>query len=349
MSAPLIPNDKRPIVIITDAWEPQVNGVVRTLKTVGAHLRARGYRVAYITPLDYRSIPAPSYPEIRLSMTHWLSLGKRLKAMNPLAVHIATEGPLGLAARVHCVRRGIPFTTSFHTKFPEYFAQRWHTPISWGYAFIRWFHKYSRGVLVPTKSMAEELHSWRLTNTAPWTRGVDHTVFSPHVDLHLVPQNLPRPIATYVGRVAVEKNLEAFLKLDLPGTKMVVGDGPARAALEQKFPDAVFTGAKFGDELSAHFAASDVFVFPSKTDTFGLVVIEALASGLPVAAYPVPGPQDILAGADGAGFVDEDLGRAIAQAYQGDKAAARAHAQKFTWDRCTDLFLDNLSVINAAA
>lgn len=345
MPALPVPDDQRPIVIITDAWEPQVNGVVRTLKNVGDHLRKRGYRIAYITPRDYRSIPAPSYPEIRLSVTHWFSLGKRLKAMNPLAVHIATEGPLGLAARVHCVRRRIPFTTSFHTKFPEYFAQRWRTPVSWGYAFIRWFHKYSQGVLVPTKSMAEELNRWRLTNTAPWTRGVDHICFRPDADISLAPQNLPRPIATYVGRVAVEKNLEAFLALDLPGTKMVVGDGPARAALEQKFPDAVFVGPKFGDELSAHFAASDIFVFPSKTDTFGLVVIEALASGLPVAAYPVPGPKDILEGAGKAGFVDEDLGRAVFQAYQGDGDAARAHARNFTWDRCADLFLNNLAVI----
>ncbi len=356
--APAVPNGRcaanldptacqgRPILIVTDAWKPQVNGVVRTLETLGEELQARGFAVEYITPLDYRTIPTPSYPEIRLSMTHWFSLGARIAAARPLAVHIATEGPLGIAARAFCVRRGIPFTTSFHTKFPEYVTARTGLPVSWGYAVIRWFHGPSKGVLVATKSLREELRGWGLFNLTPWTRGVKNDLFAPDKALTTaLPLDLPRPIYLYVGRVAVEKNLEAFLSLDLPGSKLIVGDGPARAGLSKKFPNARFVGAKYGDELSAHYAGSDVFVFPSKTDTFGLVVIEALASGLPVAAYPVPGPQDILEDAPDAGVLDDDLGVAARRAAGLDKQQARAHALNFTWDECCRMFLNNLAVL----
>lgn len=340
------PHPTRPVVIVTDAWEPQVNGVVRTLKTVGEELKARGYQVEYITPQDYFTVPAPSYPEIRLSMTHWFSLGRRLRALNPLAIHIATEGPLGVAARRFCVKNHVPFTTSFHTKFPEYFAQRWRTPVSWGYAVIRWFHGPSMGVLVPTRSMRDELAGWGITNTAPWTRGVDHTKFRPAAMPAPELANLPRPISLCVGRVAVEKNLDAFLALDIPGSKVIVGDGPALEDLRKKYPDAHLMGARFGEELSGFFTGADAFVFPSRTDTFGLVVIEALASGLPVAAYPVPGPKDILADAGSAGFVDDDLQTAVLAAFNvpAEKARAHAlcHAGGYTWARCADLFVNNL-------
>lgn len=338
--------DGRPIVIVTDAWKPQVNGVVRTLDTLGEELRARGFAVEYITPLDYKTVPTPSYPEIRLSMTHWWALGRRIKTLQPFAVHIATEGPLGIAARVFCVRRGIPFTTSFHTKFPEYVTARTGLPVSWGYAVIRWFHGPSKGVLVATKSLRDELRGWGLFNLTPWTRGVKNDLFAPE-KAHGVaqPLDLPRPIYLYVGRVAVEKNLEAFLTLDLPGSKLIVGDGPARAGLAKKFPDAHFVGAKYGDELSAHYAGSDVFVFPSRTDTFGLVVIEALASGLPVAAFPVPGPKDILEDAPQAGVLDEDLRAAATKAADLSKDQARAHALNFSWDQCCAMFLKNLAIL----
>lgn len=341
--------DGRPIVIVTDAWEPQVNGVVRTLQTLGEELRAAGYNVEYITPQDFVTIPAPSYPEIRLAISHWFSLGKKLKAMKPYAVHIATEGTLGVTARFFCKRRGIPFTTSFHTKFPEYVQARWKAPLSWGYAVIRWFHKPSRGVLVATRSLREELNGWGLFNLTPWTRGVKADLFRPDAAAAM-PVDLPRPIYLYVGRVAVEKNLEAFLWLDLPGSKLIVGDGPARKALEKKFPDTHFAGAQYGEALSSYYAGSDVFVFPSKTDTFGLVVIEALSSGLPVAAYPVPGPRDILEprdyeGAEKAGALNEDLREAALKAATLSKEDARAFASHFSWGACRDMFLGNLAPI----
>ncbi len=334
--------DGRPIVIVTDAWRPQVNGVVRTLETLGEELRAAGFNVEYITPLDYKTIPTPTYPEIRLSMNHWWSLGKRLKALQPYAIHIATEGPLGVAARAFCKRRGIGFTTSFHTKFPEYVTARTGLPVSWGYAVIRWFHGPSKGVLVATKSLREELNGWGLFNLTPWTRGVRTELFHPDRAQEIT-LDLPRPIFTYVGRVAVEKNLPAFLDLDLPGSKLIIGDGPDFKSLSGKYPDVHFIGPRFGEDLAAHFAQGDVFVFPSRTDTFGLVVIEAMASGLPVAAFPVPGPKDILEGAPQAGICSEDLKSAALQALELSKDDARNHALTFSWEACRDMFLGNLA------
>lgn len=341
--------DGRPIVIVTDAWQPQVNGVVRTLETLGEELRARGYNVEFITPLEYKTIPLPTYPDIRLSMNHWWSLGRRLDALAPFAIHIATEGPLGFAARTYCRRRNLPFTTAFHTKFPDYVTARTKLPLSWGYAVMRWFHGPSAGVLVATKSLRDELRRWGLKNVVPWTRGVKSDLFSPEKAIGTTSlPDLPHPIYLYVGRVAVEKNLDAFLGLDLPGTKLVVGDGPALSGLQKKYPDAVFAGAKYGDDLSAHYAMSDAFVFPSKTDTFGLVVIEALASGLPVAAYPVPGPLDILGDAPDAGVLDDDLGKAAREVVHLAKEDARSHAKKFSWAACCDMFLGNLAPLNVA-
>lgn len=328
------------IALVTDAWFPQINGVVRTLSRVVRELEALGHEIAVIAPCDFRTLPCPTYPEIRLALLPGRGVRRRLEAFRPDAIHIATEAPLGFAARRYCLKRGLPFTTSYHTRFPEYVSARFPVPLSWGYRVMRRFHRPSAGVMVATRSLAEELTRRGFANLKPWTRGVELSLFHPRPG-EPPPVALPQPVFLYVGRVAVEKNIAAFLELDLPGSKLVVGGGPQLEELKRRFPQAHFTGPKEGEELARHYAAADVFVFPSRTDTFGLVVLEALASGLPVAAFPVTGPKDVLAGS-GAGALDEDLRQAALAALALDPAAARRHAEGFSWPHTARLFLENL-------
>lgn len=331
------------LVIVTDAWHPQVNGVVRTLTKVTEGMRERGYQVTIISPQDYRSVPCPTYPEIRLALTHRRAMAKRLGELQPAYVHIATEGPLGILARKICIARNWPFTTSFHTKFPEYLRQRLPIPLSLTYGFLRRFHNRAQTCLVPTPSICLELEKWGFTSTRVWTRGVDRTLFYPRPEVDL---GLKKPVFICVGRVAPEKNLAAFLSLDLPGTKLIVGDGPDLEKLKKQFPDAVFFGQKTGAALAEIYAGADVFVFPSRTDTFGLVLIEAMASGLPVGAFPVPGPLDVI-GPTGAGVMSEDL-RAAAL---GALALGRVDPEKclagFTWKACVDIFESILTPLSS--
>ena len=330
------------IVIATDAWKPQLNGVVRTLDTLGRILTDFGNEVLYITPNEFKSVPLPSYPEIRLSLMPNRKVAKTINEFKPDAIHIATEGPIGRAARRFCKRRGYPFTTSFHTRFAEYANERWKLPTKWGYAVLKDFHKDGETMMVATPGLVEELDERGFRNMKLWARGVDLEQFTPgdrsFLDAH------PRPIFLYVGRLAVEKSIEDFLELDLPGTKLIVGDGPQREELEEKYKDAVFVGPKYGDELTRYYQASDVFVFPSRTDTFGLVNVEALACGAPVAAYPVRGPLEILKGAPaGCGAMNEDLKVACIAAYENrDPAACRAWAENFSWEAASRQFIANL-------
>ncbi|MEO5337262.1 MAG: glycosyltransferase family 1 protein [Magnetospirillum sp. WYHS-4] len=328
------------ILIVSDAWFPQVNGVVRTLATLRDGLIELGHAVETITPDRFRTVPCPSYPEIRLALTRMGTVGRMIDAAQPCAIHIATEGPLGIAARRHCVKKGIPFTTAYHTRFPEYVETRWKVPLSWTYAFMRWFHGPAATVMVATQTIEDALKARGIGNIRRWSRGVDVEMFKPGDKSFL---DLPRPISLYVGRVAVEKGIEDFLRLDLPGTKVVVGDGPQLADLKRKFPDVHFAGRRSDNDLARYYAAADVFVFPSRTDTFGLVLLEALASGLPVAAYPVPGPLDVIDGS-GAGVLDEDLGVAVRKALDIPPAACRDHALRFSWDACLQQFVGNLEV-----
>ncbi|MFP3943838.1 MAG: glycosyltransferase family 4 protein, partial [Alphaproteobacteria bacterium] len=332
------------ILIVTDAWQPQVNGVVRTLEFLGDHLSRMGNTVRYITPDMFRSVPMPTYPEIRLALWPTRRVASIINRFQPDAIHIATEGPLGWAARRFCVRREHPFTTSLHTRFPEYVNARTRLPVSWGYAYLRRFHRPASAVMVATPSLREELAAMGFRNLRIWSRGVDLSRFRPATPQEREAFEYKRPVWLYVGRVAVEKNVEAFLSLDLEGTKVVVGDGPQRGALAARYPEAVFLGPRFGEALAEIYAASDVFVFPSRTDTFGLVNVEALASGVPVAAYPVQGPQDII-GNSGVGAVSEDLGEACRLALGcATPEACRAHAERFSWEACTRQFLTNLDL-----
>jgi glycosyltransferase involved in cell wall biosynthesis len=333
------------ILLASDAWYPQINGVVRTLNRVREELEGQGHVFEVICPEQFRTIPCPSYPEIPLAILPGLGLARRIEAAAPDAIHIATEGPIGLAVRNVCVKRGLPFTTSYHTRFPEYLSARIPVPVTWGYAFMRWFHRPSSAIMVATQSMRRELESRGFANLVDWTRGVDTVLFRPDAPQALAALDLPRPIHLYVGRVAVEKNIRAFLELKLEGSKVVVGDGPQRAALQAEFPSVYFAGAKQGEELAAHFASGDVFVFPSRTDTFGLVMLEALASGLPVAAFPVPGPLDIVDGV-GVGSLSEDLGKAVSEAVKLPRALCREHALKYSWTACAEMFLKNLQPLH---
>lgn len=333
------------ILLVSDAWFPQINGVVRTLSRVKQELEAKGHEFEVISPDLFPTLPCPTYPEIRLALFPGRRLREKIEAFAPEAIHIATEGPLGMAARRYCLRRRLPFTTSYHTKFPEYVSARAPVPTALGYAVMRWFHGPSRGVMVATRSLRQDLEARGFDNVADWSRGVDVAQFHPRDDHAL---NLPRPIFLYVGRVSVEKSIEDFLHLDLPlGTKVVVGDGPQLASLKARYPQAVFTGAKQGEDLARHYASADVFVFPSRTDTFGLVMLEALASGVPVAAYPVPGPNDVIGG-HGVGILDEDLGFAALQALAIPPERCRAHAIKHSWTACAEQFLGNLHPIGGA-
>ena len=325
------------IAIVTDAWEPQVNGVVRTLASVTAELRARGHIVTLVTPQQFRTIACPGYPEIRLALAGPRQVGRVLAASRPDAIHIATEGPLGWAARRWCLRQGRAFTTAYHTQFPEYLARRTGLPAALFWPVIRHFHRPAAAIMVATATIRQQLQAQGLTRLRHWGRGVDLATFHPdHAppDLFL---GLPRPIQLYVGRVAVEKSIEDFLAGSHPGTRVVVGDGPALDDLRRRFPQALFLGQRTGRELAACYAAADVFVFPSRTDTFGLVLIEALACGTPVAAYPVPGPLDVLA--PGAGVMDRDLDAAVAGALRLSREACHAHGRTFSWAASADQFL----------
>ena len=326
------------VLIVSDAWTPQVNGVVRTLQNVSEQCRALGHEIHVIAPDQFRSLPCPTYPEIRLALKPRRKIAQQIERFCPDAVHIATEGPLGWSARNICLARKIPFTTSYHTRFPEYVSARFPVPISWAYAVVRRFHAPSNGMMVATPSLARELEGKGFTNIRNWTRGVDVTAFHPNGPSAL---RLKPPVHLYVGRIAVEKNLSAFLDLDLPGTKLLVGDGPQRAELAARYKDAVFVGTKFGEELAAYYRSADVFVFPSKTDTFGLVLLEAMASGLPVAAFPVAGPKDVLKDSQ-AGILDTDLKTAISEALKIPPDIPRAHAITYCWKACAQQFIDNI-------
>ena len=331
------------ILLATDAWDPQVNGVVRTLSRTVAECRAMGHEVEVVSPDQFKTIPMPTYPEIRLALNAYEPMQERFKAFEPEAIHIATEGPVGLAARRICLEWKLPFTTSYHTRFPEYISARFPVPTAVGYAFMRWFHGPSGRIMVATDSFRKELEDKGFRNLSPWSRGVETELFRPREPSEFPDEmrDLPRPVWLNVGRVAVEKNIEAFLELDLPGSKVVVGDGPSRTELMDRYPDAVFPGARFGDELARYFAAADVFVFPSLTDTFGLVILEAMATGSPVAAYPAPGPIDLIPGS-GAGVCHDDLRTACLESLGLNREAVRAYAEKFSWRACTEEFVRNL-------
>lgn len=332
------------IVIVTDAWAPQVNGVVRTLVTTRTELEKRGHRVTVIAPDQYRSVACPTYPEIRLALTTRAAIGERIAAADADAVHISTEGPLGVAARRWCLRRGLPFTTAYHTQFPAYVAGRTGLPEAMFWRYIRWFHAPASAIMAATATLRCELAAHGLPHTRTWGRGVDLEAFTPDAPPPAAYADLPRPILLNVGRVAVEKNIAAFLSTPCPGSKVVVGDGPLRAELERRHPDVTWLGALHGDALAGAYAGADAFVFPSLTDTFGLVMIEALACGTPVAAFPVAGPVDVLSRE--AGSMASDLGEAIAGALTRDRAACAAHAGRFSWSASVDQFLAALAPLD---
>ena len=328
------------IAIVTDAWAPQINGVVRTLQATRRELTAMGHEVAVFSPDLFRSVPCPTYSEIRLALVTSHMLGQRIGSFAPDAIHIATEGPLGFTARRWCLRSGRQFTTAYHTQFPDYVAKRTGLPPEWVWKLLRLFHTRSSGVMTTTETMRAQLRAHGITNVRHWGRGVDVDAFTPDKPAPALYATLPRPIQLYVGRVAVEKNIEAFLRTDHRGSKVIVGDGPARADLERAFPEAHFLGMLTGDRLAGAYAGADVFVFPSRTDTFGLVMIEAMASGTPVAAFPVAGPIDICT--PRVGCLDADLDRAIAGALPLDRADCVAHARTFSWRRSAEQLLDAL-------
>jgi glycosyltransferase involved in cell wall biosynthesis len=326
------------ILLVTDAWAPQINGVVVTLRNTIAWLERWGHEVHLLSPEGFRTFPMPTYPEIPLAVLPGRRVARRFREVEPEAVHIATEGPLGNAAREYCVTRGLAFTTAYHTCFPEYVKPRFGIPLAWTYAWLRRFHRHSSAVLVGTDAVRTLLECRGFGNIAEWSRGVDLELFHPRPERF---DEYPRPVFTYVGRVAVEKDLPAFLRLDLPGTKLVVGDGPARAGLQRRFPNAVFVGAKTGVELASYYQRSDVFVFPSRTDTFGLVLLEAMACGTPVAAFPVRGPIDVVKDPS-AGILNEDLGTAAMTALRLDRGEVRRYAERFSWERSSRQFASHL-------
>ena len=328
------------IAIVTDAWEPQVNGVVRTLQSVRAVLEAHGHKVLVISPDQFYSLPMPTYPEIRLAITRVSSVGHMIEDFAPHAIHLATEGPLCVAARRWCLRNEQPFTTAYHTQFPDYVSARSGVPAEWIWRYIKWFHSPSYGILASTPSIRQSLIDHGLDQVVHWGRGVDLKLYRPGQAKHPVISDFGGPIQLYVGRVAVEKNLEAFLQTTHSGTKVIVGDGPSRTSLAAQYPDAKFMGPMFGEELASAYAAADVFVFPSRTDTFGLVMIEALACGVPVAAYPVTGPIDIVTPQTGA--MNDDLTVAIGEALTRDRAACAKYGRSFTWENSARQFLNAL-------
>ena len=328
------------ILVATDAWHPQVNGVVRTLNEVARAAPALGATLEFLTPDQFRTVPMPGYREIRLAMPSAREIERRLDEFKADAIHVATEGPLGYAVRRVCMKRGVAFTTSFHTRFPDYLAERVAVPARWTWNWLRRFHRTASAVLAATPALVSELNERGFQNVKLWPRGVDANLFRPR--LGWCDLAMPRPIFLTVGRVSVEKNLEAFLALDLPGTKIVVGDGPARNALAQKYSDAVFLGAMQGEALAAIYSAADVFVFPSRTDTFGLVLLEALASGVPVAGFPVTGPRDVI-GSSPVGVLDEDLRAACLEALTLSRQACRDFAAGMTWEASARSFIEHVT------
>jgi glycosyltransferase involved in cell wall biosynthesis len=329
------------LLVATDAWEPQVNGVVKTMRRTIDEIRGRGGVVDIIEPGLFPRFPLPGYPEIPIALPPPDKIGRLIAAFEPTHVHISTEGPIGWTVRRHCLRSGRPFTTSYHTRFPEYLRERLPIPIGWTYAMARRFHGRAQATMVATASIETELRDRGFRNLHRWSRGVDLTRFRPDA-ASLEFAALPKPIFLTVGRLAKEKNLPALLSLDLTGTKVVVGDGPERGALARQFPETVFLGARDHAQLAGLYAAADVFVFPSLTDTFGLVLIEALASGLPVAAFPVAGPLDIVADT-AVGVLSHDLQAASLAALAIDRGGCRLHARNFTWEMATDQFLRGLN------
>ncbi|MEM7444649.1 MAG: glycosyltransferase family 1 protein [Pseudomonadota bacterium] len=327
------------LLIVSDAWFPQVNGVVRTLDTTSKQLRAQGHEVEIIGPDRFRTMAMPTYKEIELALKPKRRLKHLSKEFAPDAVHIATEGPLGWAMRSICLKRKWPFTTSFHTQFPEYLWLRTRAPLTWTYALMRRFHDPAVRTMVATPTLEKRLTDRGFSKLVRWSRGVDTSLFHPREKGFL---DLPRPVSMFVGRVAVEKNLDAFLRLDLPGSKVVVGGGPQLDGFVRRYPEVRFVGPKEGEELAQYFAAADVFVFPSRTDTFGLVMLEALASGVPVAAYPVQGPLDVIDG-NGVGCLDEDLARAVEGALKLPPEVCREYALSRSWPNATRQFFDNLA------
>ena len=330
--------DRYKILIITDAWFPQTNGVVRTMYNLGQKLQIRGHIVKYITPKEFITFPMPTYPEIRLSLNAWPKINKIIKNYNPQVVHIATEGPLGFFARKYCIKNKIKFTTSYHTKFPEYVYERIKIPINFSYRFMRFFHKHSQSILVTTQTMKEELfkNGFDENKLKDWTRGVEHKIFASGTKV----KDFKRPVWIYVGRVAIEKNIKAFLELDVEGTKIVVGDGPQMHEVKRKYPNVVYTGMLNDKEIANYLASSDVFVFPSKTDTFGIVLIEALAAGVPIAAYRVPGPIDITGGTE-IDSLHDDLKISALKALKIDRNKCKALSSKYTWEECAKIFEEN--------
>ncbi len=325
------------ILVATDAWHPQVNGVVRSLQSLAAEARRLGTEIEFLTPEGFPSFALPTYASVRLAVPTGREIARRIERAAPDCLHIATEGPIGIFARRYCVKHGLAFTTSFMTRFPEYISARAPIPESWSYAVLRRFHGAAKMTMISTQSLRDELARRGFRNLAMWTRGVDTELFTP---ARVATLGLPRPIFVSVGRVAVEKNLPSFLGLDLPGSKMVIGDGPQRAELERRFPRAHFLGTMEGETLAAHIAAADVFVFPSRTDTFGVVQLEALACGVPVAAYPVMGPKDVIDG-NPVGILDEDLGRACIKALEISRAACREFALTRSWQKSAAQFIAN--------
>ena len=333
------------ILLATDAWHPQVNGVVRTLTRVVEALRDNGHQVMCLTPEGIRTMPMPTYPEIRLALVTPGEVSRRIAAFDPDSIHVATEGPLGWMARRHCLKHGLAFTTSFHSRFPEMLVNRLPVPglERLAYALLRRFHGPAEATLVPTPTVARRLAGLGFSRLKTWTRGVDTNQFRPHRTN--VFDGLERPVMLCAGRVAIEKNIEAFLETDIPGSKVVVGDGPQLADLKLRYRQVVFTGYRTGEALARTMASADVFVFPSRTDTFGLVMIEALACGVPVAALPVPGPLDVVGGTEVA-VLDEDLRSAVMRALDISRDTCRTFAEGFSWTACTQQFMGHLRPLN---
>jgi glycosyltransferase involved in cell wall biosynthesis len=332
------------VLVATDAWYPQVNGVVRTLSSLASSVRAFGVSIDFLSPAGFPSLPVPTYPGLRLALPSPWQIARRIKAAKPDAIHIATEGPIGQMVRAYCRQHGRPFTTSYTTRFPEYISARAPIPEGWIYAALRRFHAAATVTMVATPSLMTELAQRGFSNLGMWTRGVDTDLFRPDRAIEL---GFPRPIFVTVGRIAVEKNLEAFLSLDLPGTKVVIGSGPQEAELRRRFPHAKFLGLLENGTLAAHLAAADVFVFPSLTDTFGVVQLEAAASGVPIAAFPVTGPKDVV-GNNPIGVLNDDLRVACLEALRIPRAACRAFALGHSWENSALQFIGHAQKVARA-
>jgi glycosyltransferase involved in cell wall biosynthesis len=330
------------ILVATDAWAPQVNGVVNTYVNLSREAEAAGFKLSFLTPAGFRTLPLPSYSEIRLSLIRPSDAARRVESEQPDCIHIATEGPIGLSMRAYCLQAGRLFTTSYHTRFPEYVAARIPLPLSWGYRYERWFHNKGAGVMAASRSLCEVLSAAGIRNVQLWSRGVDLDLFRPRGSSRL---SLRRPIFLYAGRVAVEKNLDAFLSLDLPGSKVIVGGGPQLQELQSRYPHVTFTGPKFGIDLAEHYSAADVFVFPSLTDTFGNVLLEAMACGVPVAAFDVMGPKDVITHGL-TGILGSDLKEAALKAMNLDRSVCRADAEQFSWHACALRFKEIVASAN---